>query len=95
MKTEFKGTPGPWKVARIMGVADAVVANNKKEYTICDCSPSIRISTDQKLANAKLIAAAPELFEALRGLLTFCKSHNMDNYYTEQAEQAINTSLNG
>lgn len=53
------------------------------------------MADDEIEANAKLISAAPELLEALRGLLTFCKSHNMDNYYTEQAEKAINTSLQG
>lgn len=45
-------------------------------------------------ANAKLIAAAPESLEALEDLLAFCKSHNMDNHYTQPAENAIAKALN-
>lgn len=55
-----KHTPGPWKVAAIPGAVIAVDNTTIAkvfygERSVCD-------------ANARLIAAAPELLEALKGL---------------------------
>lgn len=101
-KKEFQLTPGPWKTTLIMGVAAAVVTDNRKEHTICDCSQSIRISDKEKSANAQLIAAAPELLEACIKLREFiddvtpsCAGGDDQLYYVKHlATAAINKAIN-
>ena len=68
MNTQVKHTPGPW-VAR----HDDMVCS-KEGRIIADCeSTSYNMppapSTAEDKANARLIAAAPEMYEALRNLL--------------------------
>jgi hypothetical protein len=69
-------TPGPWKVN---GKADAVFAG---KVMIADV-----YSASQEAAkhDARLIAAAPQLVEALRGLLA-CPSMNEDELSEEDYE---------
>lgn len=67
---EFKGTPGPWRLDKygnvVHGQADGFGINK-----------SVRVSgvaipgqtTAEYEANTRLLAAAPELLEALRGLI--------------------------
>jgi len=71
-------TPGPWKVAEnLFGntasyevYANVETKSGKGGYTrICQITPR-----DQK-ANARLIAAAPELLEALENCLGFVVAH--------------------
>lgn len=73
MKTieELGISPAPWK----MGVEDksdyrlfSVEADNGIGITDFDCCPE-QFDNYEGFANASLIAAAPELYEALRGLL--------------------------
>lgn len=64
-----KHTPGPW----VIRYKDAVYAQSERfiadcELTPYDARPQPPNSTDA--ANARLIAAAPELLEALRDALT-------------------------
>lgn len=60
---EFKGTPGPWHVSnegRLLVRDDewfGIVADSIGYY-----------GEDEELANARLIAAAPELLSALQGI---------------------------
>jgi hypothetical protein len=66
--SEFKGTPGPWAVndQRANGWM------NNAMYVGSDCTGQIlaRVynETNDEEANARLIAAAPELLEALQAL---------------------------
>ena len=53
-------TPGPWKIVRISG-GHVKYVSGVDDYPIC--------YGDMDYANADLIAAAPDMFEAL-GLLT-------------------------
>jgi hypothetical protein len=66
MANETKHTPGPWHVA--FGGKDtddyAIIGSKFSERAICNMEPR-----DYVQANARLIAAAPELLEALKGLL--------------------------
>jgi hypothetical protein len=77
MKTDFKHTPGPWKI-RFMGsgaIEDGFFVeakNNNKpelgygiEIMMEDAGDHNGYPLEQRLADAKLIAAAPELLEAL------------------------------
>jgi hypothetical protein len=59
-------TPGPWRATgrRVVKWSDGGVG-----IGIADCSFAIPEVTDECLANARLIAAAPDLLDALRTLL--------------------------
>lgn len=67
MSSEFKGTPGPWRVNTIgkhwnnPALVHLEVTFGTDGECICD--------TVYRREDADLIAAAPELLEALKGLL--------------------------
>ena len=67
MSSEFKGTPGPWSVNEIgqhwnnKSLTHLEVTFGEDGECICD--------TVYRREDADLIAAAPELLEALKGLL--------------------------
>lgn len=87
---DFKGTKGEWKDALTPMRKSKVVDSNA--FSICTLSAG----TPTDRANAKLIAAAPELLEALQYLL---KTNTIDRFRCEQqdaiiqAEAAINKAL--
>lgn len=75
MTTQSKHTPGPWAISKINQRIDIISADTlsakklSKEsnsgFIIAEC-----FGDDDKEANARLIAAAPELLEALQRLVT-------------------------
>ena len=74
MQSSF--TPGPWFVPtpiyRTLYV-EARVGNGMLQE-VASCGPTAEPS--QQAANARLIAAAPELLEALRGMLALDEEHH-------------------
>lgn len=56
-------TPGPWLVAERPWVV--VSASGSKLHVVADCIGSMKMKKAEAEANALLIAAAPELLEAL------------------------------
>lgn len=90
-----KHTPGPWETNEIdhdHPYQDIVIRNRKTRRTICklwiDDAPVRDYNAEQEL-NAELIAAAPDLLDALRELLDFSIP---DSHYRhkERAQQARN-----
>lgn len=91
--SEFKGTPGPWKVNTIgkhwnnQSLTHIEVTFGMDGECVCD--------TVYEMADANLIAAAPELLEAiqhimemqLRGFIV------LGEKATEKAKSAINKAL--
>jgi len=65
MNTQIKNTPGPWMAFNKVGNR---ILNNWKvmgeENGICTMDESL--TGEERIANARLIAAAPELLETLR-----------------------------
>ncbi len=57
---EFKGTPSPWHVDNLITVA---INSGCKHVAVVNLSD--KVNKDESNANAHLIAAAPELLEAL------------------------------
>lgn len=76
-----KHTPGPWVVwySDWPGVVGVECASGE---TIADCSHSN--DPDLSEANARLIAAAPELLEALRGFVE-CDEPSCEHYAAASA----------
>lgn len=80
-KTEAQHTPGPWRARNYCVLND--VDMSKLPVTIrriCNCENPVYIGDTQAKANARLIAAAPDLLAALidmvhRGELTIEHYH--------------------
>lgn len=69
MKTQF--TPGPWTIDEEryeQGISHFAISSRHNGEMVCSVSPT-RLRREQDDANARLIAAAPELFAALQALL--------------------------
>jgi hypothetical protein len=63
-------TPGPWMPAKGPGLL-VIVSQDESIATIATGTFKGELPTDQILANARLIAAAPELLEALEPFAKF------------------------
>lgn len=91
MKTKF--TPGPWSSpenkSQYSNVRDLFNGNGQRFATIQFGSPSREVTEDEIEANARLIAAAPEMYEALENILrlSIFKAHGTA-YDQEQVEKA-------
>lgn len=79
---ETKHTPGPWKISHggLPGDSGFSVASNNAQAenvkVTAECWPCTIVSEEHRqelFANARLIAAAPELLNALRALLATAK----------------------
>lgn len=85
---EFKGTPGPWLHADSHGLNEtAGGAIHGDGKTLCLILGK-GIGKEKATANAKLMAAAPDLLEALIELRKLVAYH-------DQADAAINKALGG
>lgn len=60
-----KHTPGPWRSAQaLIDDNDCVIESATNQRMICECYEDGETQNDEDRANAKLIAAAPDLVEA-------------------------------
>jgi hypothetical protein len=62
--SEFKGSPGPW-VAFENGLARCAVKDARGIWLTYRAGDSNQLSNEEVEANARVMAAAPELLEAL------------------------------
>jgi hypothetical protein len=91
----MKYTPGPWTYSRVIGNNGVLdIEDRKNEFCICsvyqDGIPKI-----QQVANAKLIAAAPDLLEACKaasGALSL--QYSMDGQFSRWQDEALYVMLN-
>lgn len=70
MKTETKvtHTPGPWKVMKGQNGGIWIIKKDYPSHEICNFGQGGADKGSEVAANARLIAAAPELLEALKSL---------------------------
>jgi transcription initiation factor IIE alpha subunit len=93
-----KHTNGQWKQMNLtIYTTIQTESGNEKIMEIASIDPKKGQMSDENLANAQLIASAPELLEALQHLLkshrqlTFEKNHSLnDNWLEEKAQEIIN-----
>lgn len=102
METEFKGTPGAWFATYDHGSSNWIIdVIDDKEQLVAFAIPDSKIESE---ANARLIAAAPEMLEALQKLvfLHSCEQEGIDSAMPtrgqwmdaiSKAEKAINKAL--
>lgn len=86
MKPQFKGTPGPWKIGKYPDNDVVFGPDGHGVAWIEDTTAS-----GEEEANARLIAAAPELLEALQKTNDLLKyldnTHTGDSRYADFAIQ--------
>ena len=63
---EFKGTKGEWRIEDKLGDETSYLILDKIGYEVCVADSEFIKDIDEVIANAKLIAAAPDLLEALQ-----------------------------
>ncbi len=93
---QTKHTPGPWRsfndagpnmqsYSQSSGVARA---DGQKVELICGCFNDIDGGKERASANAKVMAAAPELLEALIALTEFAKANGYDSNLLPEMKNA-------
>lgn len=98
---EFKGYPGPWsmRIKDGMAIFDFNHNGETKHWRFAECVVSMATDDepqDYLMANAQLIAAAPELLEALQRMLRAGKKQNWNERYESEmslARAAISKAL--
>lgn len=103
--TQFKGTPGPWVVVdddhHDLGTESSVLIESaSRGITIAIVGPSGESPTyTEDIINANLIAAAPELLEALQHCVEWLDIHapagSAESFCVDEARAAINKALGG
>jgi hypothetical protein len=92
MSKQFKGTPGPWsQLSEEVDKSYIRIRGTKLgcRYKIANvltpnCAGVLPFESKETRANAKLIAAAPELLDALRQLRDY-----VEDYYWQDGEESL------
>lgn len=87
-KLEFKGTKGEWKIVRKGNTVQQLCIQVDKDNKVCgNISP-------KRMNDAKLIAAAPDLLEALQGFIHDYETKvNVFDFDMNKAREAIKKAL--
>lgn len=95
---EFKGTPGPWVADKTSRAVGPISRDDDQSYGMV--IPVAWVEFDQEVeiheSNQNLIAAAPELLEALQRMVNKAHRQNWNDAYPEElqsAQAAINKAL--
>jgi hypothetical protein len=91
----MKHTPGPWTVGEQNPADNTIAIKAGKLSPLAYCAPRPHWDDTQK-ANARLIAAAPDLLQALEGLYAECSMFHKqwgDRSNQKAADKAIEAGL--
>ncbi|MBR8343044.1 hypothetical protein KDX40_04740 [Burkholderia ambifaria] len=84
--SDSKFTPGPWVVEKL-GVGDPYLVHDGSQYKAAVAVTATgNFGCDKSIANARLIAAAPELLEACKA---FADYMNGPTSWTQDQEDAL------
>ena len=96
----MKHTPGPWSINTWEHQGDASMRIGAKDTPMLTRVSSEFVSINEWRANAKLIAAAPEMFEALQSVNNYfidlqnkCALTNPDKRAWKLVSKAINKAI--
>ena len=91
---QFKGTPAPWQIMKYAATAVESTETQRFIATAGSYSDGTEASDVENQCNAHLIAAAPELLEALQNLVKW-ESGTVNHVQAyKDAIAAINKALN-
>lgn len=85
-----KHTPGPWEV-KTNSIGNPTVESSSSMFIICHTP----LATNETRCNARLIAAAPEMLEALEHIIQTPEYSHLYPGTKELAEAAINKARGG
>lgn len=87
--TKLKATPGPWHI----GGAHGVIVYAGDGYAVASCATYHgRFTNEEAERNSNLIAAAPDLYEALNEIVKSLSDQD-DEGMIEHAQQMIDARL--
>jgi len=91
----MKHTPGPWQVASSMCPYRVIAAVEEPfgVVVVCDTANNAKTRTPENAANANLIAAAPEMYEALKAILDTCLSPDYEGAPSDAAVKLMVAAL--
>ena len=84
----MKHTPGPWDVC-----GDVDITGPQGEFVATAHVPGSEVGTAREYANARLIAAAPDLLEALRMAAGFIESGESAGHSFFEVRQAWRNAI--
>lgn len=95
---EFKGTPGPWVESKTDRSIGPVSRDDDQSYGMILPVAWVEFDVEpgHHQANANLIAAAPDLLEALQAMLRKAYKQNWNDQYPDEvskAQEAISKAL--
>lgn len=95
---EFKGTSGPWVADKTSRAIGQISRDDDQSYGILIPVAWVEFDQDEGIqaSNQRLIAAAPELLEALQRMVNKAHKQNWNDAYPEElqsAQAAINKAL--
>ena len=66
-------TPGPWRVdGQFDAEVDVDIVSDSEDLLICSIEPVMEVWTASEVANVRLMAAAPELYDELTEMRGTC-----------------------
>ena len=87
---EAKHTPGPWDITASVANDGRLIVENDLGLPVCAMSlRGVQGDAGKMSANAKLIAAAPDLLEALRGLVAQVDAGTSPEYRALQEHRSM------
>jgi hypothetical protein len=96
---EFKGTKGEWELSQIseQAVCCSITSDDKGNFIDCWGHGVAGVTSDEMIANVKLIASAPDLLEALQSMLNIFDRNLFEGEVgynvCEKAKQVIEKAL--
>lgn len=92
--TNVKHTPGPWQIeGRYHGPLGSIYLSTMHPMPIFELQPIVG-DRDEHLANARLIAAAPELLDALKEIIEVLRKEAAGTVLNNQSLDSIGIKAN-